>query len=115
MYDKNNVFAQIIAGKMQANKVYEDEMVLAFNDINPVAEIHVLVIPKGEYINYGDFINKASCDEIANYFTKILDIIKILGLESKDYKLITNKGVDAGQTIFHFHTHIIAGKGLETL
>lgn len=115
MYDKNNIFAQIISGKIPASKVYEDDKTLAFNDINPVSEIHVLVIPKGEYINYSDFINKASSDEIASYFTKILDVIKILGIEDKDYKLITNKGIDAGQTILHFHTHIIAGEGLKTL
>lgn len=115
MYDKNNIFAQIIAGKIPASKIYEDDKILAFNDINPVSEIHVLVIPKGEYTNYNDFVDKASDHEIASYFAKILDIIRILSLEDKDYKLITNKGVDAGQTIFHFHTHIIAGKGLKTL
>lgn len=108
MYDTNNIFAKVILGKVPVKKVYEDAKILAFHDIKPIAEIHILVIPKGEYIDYGDFVNKASNEEIANYFKKIADIIKDLGLEEKDYKLLTNKGVAAGQTIFHFHTHIIA-------
>ena len=110
MYDKNNIFAQIILGKVVAKIVYEDEEILAFHDIKPMSEIHVLVIPKGEYVDYSDFINKASNKEIKNYFSKIIDIIKALGLEQKDYTLISNRGASAGQTVLHFHTHIISGK-----
>ena len=63
-YDKNNIFAKIIRGEIPCEKVYENDHVLAFNDINPQKKIHVLVIPKGAYINLNDFNNKASDKEI---------------------------------------------------
>lgn len=115
MYDKNNVFAKIINGELQAKKIYEDDIVIAINDINPVAPVHVLVIPKGDYIDYSDFINKASSEIIQHYFAKIAKIITMLGLEPGGYRLVTNKGSDSGQSVFHFHTHIIGGKPFSKL
>ena len=111
-YNNNNIFSKIIKGELSADKIYEDEKLLAFRDINPVAQIHVLVIPKGEYLDYSDFITNAASADIAYYFSKIAEIIKILGVDSSFYRLITNKGVGAGQTVMHFHTHIIAGDSL---
>jgi len=110
MYDKNNIFAQIISGKLSSKKIYEDDKILAFHDVNPSAKIHILVVPKGEYMDYTDFITKAPNDEIKNYFAKILEIIKDLGLDEAGYSLVTNKGISAGQTVFHFHTHIMSGE-----
>ncbi|WPY00567.1 HIT domain-containing protein [Candidatus Trichorickettsia mobilis] len=112
LYDENNIFAQIIAGKIPAKKLYEDDQILAIHDINPVAPIHVLVLPKGHYIDYSDFIQKASAELIKHYFIKIDEIIQLLDLSTMGYRLITNKGSEAGQTIFHFHTHIIGGRQL---
>ena len=111
-YDENNVFAKIIAGQIPANKVYEDDKILAIHDINPVAPVHVLVLPKGHYIDYSDFIQKASAEEVTHYFSKLGEIIQLLDLNSKSYRLVTNKGQESGQTIFHFHTHIIGGRRL---
>ncbi|CAG2161101.1 unnamed protein product [Oppiella nova] len=115
MYDKNNIFAQIIAKTTSARIVYEDEELLAFNDIKPVMPTHIIIIPKKEYIDYNDFITNASDKEIKNYFTKIAYIAKTLGLDKDGYRLITNNGLNLGQTIFHFHFHLISGNNITNL
>lgn len=115
MYNPDNIFAQIIQKELPANIQYEDDMILAFDDISPQAPIHVLVIPKGEYIDYTDFITKAPLEVIAHYFQTIEKIIKKLGIENQAYRLITNRGEGCGQTVFHFHTHILSGKTLSNL
>lgn len=108
-YDTNNIFAKIIRGELPARKVYEDEAVLAFHDIAPNAPVHVLVIPKGEYIDFSDFVSKASAEEVTYYFSKINEIANMLGLEEEGFRLTTNKGSKSGQSVFHFHTHILGG------
>ena len=107
MYDKNNVFAQIIEGKISANIVYEDEYLISFHDSNPVAQIHVLILPKGQYINYCDFIQKSSQIECLHFFHKLNDIAKQLNISHK-FRLISNNG--SGQSVPHFHVHLIAGQ-----
>lgn len=114
MYDEDNVFAKIISGKISSEKVYEDDKVLAINDIRPVAPIHVLVIPKGKYIDYADFVTNASNEDLVYYFTKINEIAHSLGLNNA-YRLVINRGVESGQSVFHFHTHIIGGKDISNL
>jgi histidine triad (HIT) family protein len=108
MYDAENIFSKILNKQIPADIIYENEYVVAFHDINPEAPIHILVIPKGQYIDYNDFILNADLTMIREFFTSISYITELL--EIKDYRLITNKGADAGQTIFHFHIHILAGK-----
>lgn len=115
MYDKDNVFAQIIDKSIPANIIYEDNDIIAFSDINPVAPVHVIVVPKKEYIDYNDFILKASADEIKNYFTKLANIASLVGLDQDGYRLVSNKGAMSGQSIFHFHFHIIGGKNISKL
>lgn len=115
MYDKENVFIKIINRGVDAEFVYEDDKIVAFHDTNPVAPVHVIVIPKGEYIDYADFVSKASGDELKYFFRKINDIASSLGLGDDGYRLITNKGTKSGQTVFHFHFHIIGGKRLNGL
>lgn len=114
MYDKENIFARIIAGEIPAKKIYEDKQMLAFHDINPKAPVHALVIPKGEYKNYEEFVNMASPDEVAYFFIKITEIAEQLGLKG-GYRLITNQGSESGQEVFHFHVHILGGKKLGSL
>ena len=107
-YDDANVFNKIINGILPCNKVYEDEKILAFQDINPVAPIHLLVTPKEKYISFNDFI-EGSCD-VLHFF---LTIKKIANNHCpKGYRLVTNYGKDSGQIIPHFHVHIISGKKL---
>lgn len=115
MYDKNNTFVKIIGKDIPAEIIYEDDNLIAFNDINPVAPVHIIIIPKKEYIDYNDFILKASSDEIKDYFIKLAYIASLAGLDQDGYRLITNKGVKSGQSVFHFHFHIIGGKAISKL
>jgi len=107
MYDKDNVFAKILDGRIASDKIYEDDKLIAINDIRPVAPIHILVIPRGEYIDFADFVEKAKPTEVVYYFDMVAKIAKDNGAE--DYRIVMNKGSKAGQTVFHFHTHIISG------
>jgi histidine triad (HIT) family protein len=107
MYNKNNIFAKIIRGEIPTEKLYEDGTVIAIKDINPHAPIHILVLPKGEYLDFTDFIEKASSAEISHYFKTIAKIAKDNGAD--EYRIVSNKGESSGQSVFHFHTHILSG------
>jgi diadenosine tetraphosphate (Ap4A) HIT family hydrolase len=114
-YDKNNIFAKIIRGEIPAKKVYEDEDILAFYDISKASPIHVLVIPKGEFIDFVDFVAKENPNKIAQFFQKVAKISQDLKVDEGGFRLITNNGSDANQTVKHFHVHILAGKKLGPL
>lgn len=114
-YDKNNIFAKILRGEIPASKVYEDNNLLAFNDISRAAPTHILVIPKGEYIDFLDFTTSATPETIANFFKKTNEIAKSLNLENSGFRIISNNGSDAHQTVKHFHIHILAGKKMGPL
>lgn len=107
MYDDDNIFAKIIDGRIPAEKLYEDERLIAIKDVNPVAPIHILVMPKGKYIDFADFVAKASKTDIVHYYKMIAKIAADAG--TSKYRLVNNKGKAAGQSVFHFHTHIISG------
>lgn len=111
-YDQNNVFAKIIRGELPCNKVYEDEHVLAFNDIMPKAPIHVLVIPKKEYVSFDDYSAHASPEEMATFFGVVGKIARDVGAEAQGYRLIVNHRSYAGQEVEHFHVHILGGRPL---
>lgn len=112
MYDKDNIFAKIIRGEIHSDKVYEDDKVVAFKDLHPAAPIHVLVIPKGEYISFNDFAVKAGAEEVKSFFSAVQKIAEQQGLDESGYRLITNHGPDASQTVHHFHVHVIGGRSL---
>ena len=114
-YDKNNIFAKIIRGEIPAQKVYEDKNILAFYDISKASPIHVLVIPKGEFIDFIDFTTNENLHEVANFFKKVAEIAKDLKVDESGFRIITNNGSDAHQTVKHFHVHILAGKKLGPL
>ena len=111
-YDKNNVFAKILRGEISCKKVYENDYVLSFYDINPQKKIHVLVIPKGEYVNLDNFINKASDKEIVELNKAIIHVIKILKISDQEggYRVLSNTGKDGGQEVPHLHYHIFGGE-----
>jgi diadenosine tetraphosphate (Ap4A) HIT family hydrolase len=115
MYDKQNIFARIIRGELPCKKIYEDESVLAFEDIDPVAPEHFLVIPKGEFISLEDFTARASCKEVGNFFKVLCAIAEKRGLKDEGYRIITNIGENSGQTVFHFHAHVLGKKKLGSL
>lgn len=114
-YDQNNIFAKIIRGDIPASKIYEDEKILAFHDISKVAPIHVLVVPKGGYKNFSDFTANADSAEISNFFKKVSEIAKLLEADKSGFRIISNNGADANQTVPHFHVHILAGKKMTNL
>ncbi|MDC6447483.1 HIT domain-containing protein [Alphaproteobacteria bacterium] len=110
MYDENNIFAKIIRGEVPCKKIYEDKDVLFFNDIKPLAKIHVLGIPKVSCVNFSDFIQKCEPNIIVNFFKKTKIIIDKLGISKSGYKIITNSGKNGGQEVPHYHIHILGGQ-----
>ena len=112
MYDKNNVFFKILNKEIPTEIVYEDDVCLAFNDINPVSKVHVLVITKGLYVNFADFVNNASEQDVYKFFQSVSKIAEQLGLTENGYRILSNTGKDAGQEIEHFHVHICGGQKL---
>jgi diadenosine tetraphosphate (Ap4A) HIT family hydrolase len=111
-YDDSNIFARILRGELPCNKVYEDEHVLAFNDINPLAPTHILVIPKGPYVSWDDFSSDASDQEIAAFVRAVGRIARETGLVEGGYRVLANVGMDSGQEVPHLHAHIFAGRPL---
>jgi histidine triad (HIT) family protein len=111
-YDPNNIFAKILRGEIPCKKVYEDEFALSFNDINPQAPVHILVIPKGAYISQDDFAVHASDKEIIGFTRAIGKIVSEQNLPEKGYRLIVNTGLNGGQDVPHYHIHIMAGRAL---
>src|ERR1700756_5514962 len=109
-YDCNNVFARILRGEIPCNKVYEDAHVLAFHDINPQSPTHVLVIPKGEYVSFDDFSQKAAAEEIAALIRALGKIAKDQGVAETGYRILSNTGQAAHQEVAHFHVHLFGGR-----
>lgn len=114
-YDPGNVFAHILRGEIPCNKVYEDAFALAFDDLNPQAPVHVLVIPKGAYVSWADFSASASNAEIAGFVRAIGTVARRLGLEEPGYRLLANTGIDAHQEVPHLHVHLFGGRRLGPL
>lgn len=111
-YDDNNIFAKILRGEIPSNRVYEDEHVLAFRDINPLAPTHILVIPKGAYVSWDDFSERASNEEIAAFVRAVGRIARDEGLVADGYRLLGNVGFNSGQEVPHLHVHIFGGRPL---
>ena len=108
-YDDSNIFAKILRGELPAKKVLENEHALAFHDINPLAPVHVLVIPKGAYVSWDDFSERAGADEIAAFVRAVGRIARDQGLVAPGYRLLANVGVDGGQEVPHLHVHLFGG------
>lgn len=111
-YDVNNIFAKILRGEIPCDKVYEDDFSLAFRDINPQAPTHVLVIPKGPYVSFDDFSEKANPQELSGFFKAVGKVAKELKINHDGYRLLANHGANAHQEVPHFHVHLFAGKPL---
>ena len=114
IYDKNNIFAKILRGEIPCKKIYEDEYVLAFYDINPQKKVHALVICKGEYVDLDDFSLKASAKEISGLIKGISLVAKKLGVSEEvkggGYRSLVNVGKNGGQEVPHLHFHIFGGE-----
>lgn len=108
-YDPNNIFARILRGEIPCNKVYEDEYALAFHDIAPQAPVHVLVIPKGEYVSFDDFSQTAPAEAMVGFYRATQKVTQMLELQQDGYRILANTGADAHQEVPHYHLHIFAG------
>ena len=111
-YDPSNVFARVLRGEIPCKKVHEDEFALAFHDINPLAPVHVLVIPKGAYVSMADFTAQASPEEIAGLFRAVGKVAEMLGLVEGGYRILANTGANAHQEVPHLHVHVFDGAPL---
>ncbi|MCR3758197.1 histidine triad nucleotide-binding protein [Clostridium felsineum] len=103
------IFCKIIKGEIPSSKVYEDDKVFAFKDINPAAPIHVLVIPK-EHISSLNDVNEENSKLIAHVFVVISKLAKELGIDEDGFRVVSNCGEAAGQTVQHVHFHLLAKK-----
>ncbi|MBM3506650.1 MAG: HIT domain-containing protein [Alphaproteobacteria bacterium] len=108
-YDDNNVFAKILRGEIPSKKVHESEHALAFHDIRPAKPVHVLVIPKGKYVDFTDFTARASAAEQTGFYKAVAAAAKAAGVVDAGYRLIANTGMNGGQEVPHFHIHILGG------
>ena len=112
-YDDNNIFAKILREEIPCNKIYEDDFVLSFHDINPQKKIHALVIPKGRYVDLDDFSLNASPEEIVGLIKGINIVAKKLGISTevgKGYRILSNISDDGGQEVPHLHFHLFGGE-----
>ncbi|HSM53018.1 MAG TPA: HIT domain-containing protein [Erythrobacter sp.] len=111
-YDDSNIFAKILRGEIPSTTVYEDEWAYAFEDINPQAAIHTLVIPKGRYVSWDDFSQHASAEEIAGFIRAVGEVARAKGLVEPGYRLLANIGGHGHQEVPHLHVHIFGGHPL---
>ena len=113
-YDKNNIFAKILRGEIPCKKIYENEYILSFYDINPQKKVHALVVPKGEYIDLDDFSSRASEKEISELIKGISFVAKKLAISLSDngkgYRSLVNIGENGGQEVPHLHFHLFGGE-----
>ena len=111
-YDPDNIFAKILRGEIPSTRVYEDEWAIAFEDINPQAEIHTLIVPRGAYVSWDDFSAKASDAEIAGFVRAVGNVARHKGLVEPGYRLLANVGGHGGQEVPHLHVHLFGGEPL---
>ena len=111
-YDDGNIFARILRGELPNKTVMESEHSLAFHDINPLAPIHVLVIPKGAYVSWDDFADQASDSEIADFTRTVGKVAVAVGADTQGYRVLSNVGKRGGQEVAHLHVHIFGGAPL---
>ena len=112
-YNDSNIFAKILRGEIPCDKIYEDDFILSFHDINPQKKIHALVIPKGNYVDLDDFSLNASSEEMVGLFKGINIVAKKLGISTEignGYRALVNISDDGGQEVPHLHFHLFGGE-----
>ncbi|MBV1821150.1 histidine triad nucleotide-binding protein [Clostridium cochlearium] len=109
---ENCIFCKIIKGEIPSEKVYEDELILAFKDISPAAPAHVLVVPK-KHIKSLNELSKEDSAIIAHIYIKVKELAKKLDIDEKGYRVVTNCGEQGGQTVDHIHFHLLGGRNLQ--
>ena len=114
-YDQENIFAKILRGEIPCEIVYEDDHVLAFEDINPQAPVHVLIIPKGAYQNMTEFARKATAEEKTAFIEAIGNVVNLKKIDKTGYRTIVNNCEDSMQEVPHLHVHVLGGRRLGAL
>lgn len=109
-YDDQNIFARILRGEIPCNKVDECEHTLSFHDIQPQAPVHILVIPKGAYVDMADFATHSSAEEQTAFVAALGRVATQAGVTEKGFRLIANAGHDGHQDVPHLHMHILGGE-----
>ena len=113
VYDDQNIFAKILRGEIPFNKIYEDDFILSFHDINPQKKIHALVIPKGKYVDMDDYSLNATPEEMVGLLKGINSVAKKLGISTevgKGYRALANISDHGGQEVLHLHFHLFGGQ-----
>lgn len=108
----NCIFCQIVNGEIPCNKIYEDDKILAFKDINPVAPVHIVVIPKQHIESVLD-LDENNISITIDIFSAINKIAKLLGIDKDGFRVVANTGINGGQTVAHLHYHILGGRSLQ--
>ena len=108
---KDCIFCKIVGGEIPARKVYEDDEILAFDDVNPQAPVHALVIPKRHMATLND-VDPGDAELMGKIVLAAIRVARIKGLESSGYRLVTNCLEGAGQAVFHLHTHVLGGRAM---
>ena len=111
-YDDNNVFAKILRGELPCKKVFENEHALVIHDVNPLAPVHLLAIPKGAYVSWDDFAATASDAEMAALTRAVGEAARTVEASAQGYRVLANTGKRAGQEVPHLHIHIFGGQPL---
>lgn len=111
-YEQNNIFSKILRNEVPANIVYENDNALAFSDVSPKAPVHILVIPKGQFTCFYDFIRHATPVEVADLNEAVEHVIEAFDLQKTGFRLITNQGEHGGQEVPHYHVHVLGGHPL---
>ncbi len=114
-YDSSNIFARILRDEIPCKKLFENEFSLAFHDIAPESPVHVLVVPKVDCASFDDFAKTVTPEFMHGFFVSVQKVADMLGLPDNGYRIISNHGADASQSVAHFHVHILGGKNLGRL
>ncbi|MFN0116200.1 MAG: HIT domain-containing protein [Paracoccaceae bacterium] len=119
VYDETNIFARILRGEIPNKTVLETAHTLAFHDIRPQTPVHVLVIPKGKYVDFGHFAAEATAEEMTDFHRACAEVIRLTGIDpgagGAGYRAISNAGRHGLQEVPHFHVHIMGGRPLGRL
>lgn len=105
------IFGKILRGEIPAKKVFEDDRVLAFDDVSPQAPVHVLIIPKLDLVNLNDATDEHEA-LLGHLLVTARKVAELKGIAATGYRVVMNSGADAGQTVFHMHLHVLGGRGM---
>jgi diadenosine tetraphosphate (Ap4A) HIT family hydrolase len=111
-YDPNNIFARILRGEVPCKKVFENQYALAFHDIHPATPVHVLIVPKGAYVDMTDFSEKAADAEIVGFIRALNYVARLADPKGQGYRVLANSGPNSHQEVPHMHMHLFAGRPL---